>query len=350
MLKKSTLVLGLLFVISAVVAGPGIRRAPAQAQANCPGGLHKMSFGISVTPPNVIHTPPYVAKALGLFAKHCIDPNIVEFEGGATGTIVSAIAQGGMMANLTDVAIAHGLKAKQVWMLAPRYVQSYAVAPGIRTAADLKGKRLSAAGGGVGGLNWLVGREILKTANLSVNDVQFISQGTAGRLPGLVSGQLEGVLLHPEDLYLAQKQRPGVHALVEMDKLEPKAVFTAYGVSDDTLAKEPTVVRDAIAALIEANRTIYRDKEKVIPIMVQATGKPRDAVEYAYDWETKNCSWSVNGGFDQARTMWTLDDDIANGYVDKDKRLSFDQIVDTKPLQEALKLVGGPTTIHGCKD
>lgn len=350
MFKKTTLIAGLLFVLSAVVAGPADRHAAAQAQQNCPGGLRKVNIGISVSPPNVIHTPPYVARTLGLFAKHCIDPNIVEFEGGATGTIVSAVAQGGTLANITDVAIAHGLKAKQVWMLAAKYVQSYAVAPDIKTAADLKGKRLSAAGGGVGGLNWLTGREVLKTANLSVNDVQFISQGTAGRLPGLVAGQLEGVLLHPEDLYLAQKQRAGVHALVSMDKLEPKAVFTAYGVSDDTIAKDPTLVRDTIAALIEANREIYRDKEKVIPIMVQATGKPRDAVEYAYDLETKNCLWSVNGGFDQARTMWTQDDDIANGYIDKDKRLAFNQIVDTKPLQDALKLVGGPVTIRGCKD
>jgi NitT/TauT family transport system substrate-binding protein len=349
MLKKTTLFAGALLVLSAIALGPSMRDG-AQAQGACPGGMHKMSFGVSVSPPNVVHTPPYVAKQLGFFAKHCIDANIVEFEGGATGTIVSAIAQGGMMANLTDVAIAHGLKAKEVWMLAPRYVQSYAVAPDIKNAAELKGKRLSAAGGGVGGLNWLVARDILKTANLTPNDVQFISQGTAGRLPGLVAGQLDGVLLHPEDLFLAEKERPGVHALVDMGKFEPKTVFTAYGVSDDTLAKEPDVVRDAIAALIEANREIYRDRDKVIPIMVQATGKTRDAVEFAYDYETKNCSWSVNGGFDQARTMYTLDEDIADGYVDKDKRIAFDQIVDTKPLQAALKLVGGPTAIHGCKD
>ena len=32
------------------------------------------------------------------------------------------------------------------------------------------------------------------------DDAQFISQGTAGRLPGFIAGQIEGVLLHPEDV------------------------------------------------------------------------------------------------------------------------------------------------------
>ena len=47
-----------------------------------------------------------------------------------------------------------------------------------------------------------------------------------------------------------------------------------------------------VAAMVEANRIIYRDKDKVIPIMVAATQKPREAVEYAWDALTKACIWS----------------------------------------------------------
>ena len=42
--------------------------------------------------------------------------------------------------------------------------QSYMVAADVKTAKDLKGKRLSATGGGVGGFNWRMGREVLKSA------------------------------------------------------------------------------------------------------------------------------------------------------------------------------------------
>ena len=49
--------------------------------------MRKINIGVSVAPPNVVHTSPYVAKELGFFAKRCIDPNIIQFEGGAVGDL-----------------------------------------------------------------------------------------------------------------------------------------------------------------------------------------------------------------------------------------------------------------------
>src|SRR5438067_1913035 len=176
------------------IAGSGAPQSLAQSAANCSGPLRKINIGVAVAPPNVVHTAPYIAKALGFFAKHCIDANIIQFDGGAAGTSVTAVGQGTAISNLPDSAIAQGLKARQVWGLAPRPPQAYVVPAEVKTAADLKGRRLSAAGG-VGGLNWLLGREVLRAAGLKVEDAQFISQGTAGRLPGFIAGQIEGVAL-----------------------------------------------------------------------------------------------------------------------------------------------------------
>jgi len=47
----------------------------AIAQQSCPAP-RKVNVGVAVAPPNVVHTAPYVAKALGYFAKHCIEANI----------------------------------------------------------------------------------------------------------------------------------------------------------------------------------------------------------------------------------------------------------------------------------
>ena len=82
-----------------------------------------------------------------------------------------------------------------------------------------------------------MGREVLKTAGLKVEDAQFISAATAGRLPGLLAGQINGVALHPEDVYLAQKEKPGLHVLVDLSKLMPKYFFNAYGAAETLLAK-----------------------------------------------------------------------------------------------------------------
>src|SRR5438874_835914 len=324
--------------------------APDQAAASCAGPLRKITLGVAVAPPNVVHTSPFVARALGFFAKRCIDANIVQFEGGLSQTNLTAVAQGAAMGPLNESAIGSGLKGKQVWGMAPKLPQAYMVGENIKTAADLKGKRLSAAGGGVGSFNWVMGREILKTVGLTVDDVQFISQGTAGRLPGLVSGQLDGVALHPEDVYLAQKQKPGLHVLANLADMLPLYFFNAYGVSDDLLANDRALVRDTVASMIEANRAIYQDKAKVVPIMMQATEKPQDAVEFAYDYLTKNCIWSVNTGYKPEKTAWTLDLAVSNGDIPSDKKPAYEQIVAQSLGDEALASVGGPTSINGCSD
>jgi ABC-type nitrate/sulfonate/bicarbonate transport system substrate-binding protein len=312
--------------------------------------MRKINIGVSVAPPNVVHTSPYVAKELGFFAKRCIAPNIVQFEGGQSTTSAAAAAQGTAIVSVSDVAIGRGLKVQQIWGLAPRMPQAYVVAPDVKTAADLKGKRLSATGGGVGGFNWRMGREVLKTAGLTVDDAHFISAATAGRLPGLIAGQIDGVALHPEDVFLAKKQKPTLNTLVQLSELMPNYVFNAYGASLDWIARDRALLRDTVAAMIEGNRAMFRDQDKVVPIIEKATDKPKDAVEYAIDMLTRNCVWSVNTGFDSARTQWSIDNSAENGDIDADKKPTVEQVANIKLAQEAVEAAGGPVTIGNCKD
>ncbi|HEY6257420.1 MAG TPA: ABC transporter substrate-binding protein [Xanthobacteraceae bacterium] len=338
--------------IVALVAGAALLgdASVAAAQVDCKAGLRKINVGVAVSPPNVVHTTPYVAKELGLFAKHCIDANIIQFDGGESPAATAAVSQGTAISNVNDVAIGRGMKARQLWGLAPRPPQVYAVGESIKTASDLKGKRLSAAGGGVGSFNWRMGREVLRSAGLDVADAQFISQGTAGRLPGLVAGQLDAVALHPEDMYLAMKQKPGIHTLTSIADLLPLYMFNAYGGSNDWVARDRALIRDALAAMIETNRLIYREKDKVVPIMVKATQKPQDAVEFAWDSLTKSCIWGVNEGFDPKRTEFTVNMDVTAGDIEAAKKPGFDQVVDMSLATEAVEAAGGRVTIGNCKD
>jgi NitT/TauT family transport system substrate-binding protein len=348
MLNKHRYRIGFLTISAcALVGGPG--QAAAQTAPNCPA-LRKINVGVSVSPPNVVHTSPYVAKALGFFAKRCIDANIVQFEGGQSQTANVAAAQGTAIVSVSDVAIGRGLKVQQIWGLAPRMPQAYMVAEDIKTAADLKGKRLSATGGGVGGFNWRMGREVLKSANLGVGDAQFIPSPTAGRLPGLIAGQIDAVALHPEDVFLASKRKPGLHPLVQLADLMPHYMFNAYGASTEWIARDRELLRDTVAAMIEANRTIYRERDRVVPIMMEATKKPKEAVEYAWEVETKNCVWSVNTGFDPKRTQWSIDNSVSNGDIEAAKKPSVEQVANIKLAEEALQAAGGRVTIGKCTE
>jgi ABC-type nitrate/sulfonate/bicarbonate transport system substrate-binding protein len=339
-----------LLAITACVLDAGLPgEAVAQGAPNCPT-MRKINIGVSSAPPNVVHTTPYVAKELGLFAKHCIEANVIQFEGGQSATATTAVAQGSAISAVSDVAVGRGMKVRQIWGLAPRLPQSYMVAEGIKTAADLKGKRLSATGGGVGGFNWRMGREVLKSAGLEVGDAQFISSAMAGRLPGLVAGQIEGVSLHPEDVYLAKKQKPTLNVLVQLADLLPDYMFNAYGAASDWIARDRALLSDTIAAMIEANRAMYRDKAKVVPIIVKATDKPQEAVEFALDVLTRNCVWSVNEGFDPKRTSWSIDNSVTAGDIEADKKPTVEQVADVALAREAVEAAGGRVTIGNCKD
>ena len=336
----------LMLALAGVCFALGAGEAAAQ---NCTT-MRKINIGVSVAPPNVVHTSPYIAKELGFFTKRCIDANIVQFEGGQSATSNAAAIQGSAITAVSDVAIGRGAKVQQFWGLAPRMPQAYMVGPDIKTAADLKGKRLSATGGGVGGFNWRMGREVLKSAGLTVDDAQFIPSATAGRLPGLIAGQIDAVALHPEDVFLAKKQKPTLNLLLQLADLMPNYQFNSYGASLDWIAKDRALLRDTAAAMIEANRTIYRDKDKVVPIIMKATLKPKEAVEYAIDVETKHCVWSVNGGFDPKRTEWSIENSIANGDIAKDKKPAVEQVANLALAKEAVEAAGGPVTIGNCKD
>jgi len=312
--------------------------------------MRKINVGVAVSPPNVVHTAPYIAKAMGAFAKRCIDVNIVQFDGGVAGSVVTAIAQGTAIASLSLAPIAQGIKARQIWGLAPIPPQSYLVTAAIQTPADLKGKRLSAAGG-VGGFNWLMSREVLKKAGLAIGDAIMVSQGTAGRLPGFLAGQIDGVVAHPEDVFLAQAKKPGAHVLVPLTELVPELQFNTYGASTEWIARDRPLLRDTIAAMIEANRAMYSgaDRDKLLPVILEATQKPREAVLFAIDFLTKNCMWSVNEGFDRARIDWTMQNDVDNGDVPAAKKLGFEQLVDLSLATEAVEMAGGHKEFGACK-
>jgi len=336
------------YLLAGVCLTAGASDALAQNAPNCTT-MRKINIGVSVAPPNVVHTSPYIAKELGLFAKRCIDANIVQFEGGQSATSNAAAVQGSAIVSVSDVAIGNGMKVQQFWGLAPRMPQAYMTSPDVKTAADLKGKRLSATGGGVGGFNWRMGREVLKTAGLTVDDANFLASATAGRLPGLIANQIDGVALHPEDAYLAKKQKPTLNLLVQLADLMPNYQFNSYGASTEWIARDRALLRDTAAAMIEANRTAYQDKAKVLPIIVKATEKPAEAVDYAIDVLTKNCVWSVNTGFDPARVEWTINNSVEAGDVPKDKKPSVEQVANIKLANEAVEAAGGPTTIGNCK-
>jgi hypothetical protein len=95
---------------------------------------------------------------------------------------------------------------------------------------------------------------------------------------------------------------------------------------------------------------MFREHDKVIPIIEKATDKPREAIAYALDALTRNCIWSVNTGFDRNRTQWSIDHSAENGDIEPDKKPTVEQVANIALASEAVEAAGGPVTHGSCKD
>jgi ABC-type nitrate/sulfonate/bicarbonate transport system substrate-binding protein len=195
-----------LLSLATVCAAFGSTDALAQNAPNCTT-MRKINIGVSVAPPNVVHTSPYVAKELGFFAKRCIDANIIQFEGGQSADLErrARCRAPRSSASATSRSARHEGAAD----LGPRAAHAAGLhgAPDVKTAKDLKGKRLSATGGVASVAStgaW--GREVLKTAGPHGRRRAVHRSADGGTAPGLVAGQIDGVALHPEDVFLARSR------------------------------------------------------------------------------------------------------------------------------------------------
>jgi len=100
--------------------------------------------------------------------------------------------------------------------------------------------------------------------------------------------------------------------------------------------------------MIEANRTMYSDPAKGIAAIVDATKKPKDAVEYAIGLLTKNCVWSVNEGLEEKRTQWSINNSVENGDIKPETKPTVEQVANFALAREAVEKAGGRKTFGNC--
>ena len=184
---------------------------------------------------------------------------------------------------------------------------------------------------------------------LEVEDAQFISHGTAGRLPGLVTGQIDGVALHPEDVFLATQKKRGLHALVDLVEVLPHFVFNAYGASSDWIARDRALLRDAAAAMIEANRVIYRDKRQGGADHgrgdeVEGGGRARLGGRH------QELRLGDQRGFDRKRTEWTIDYDVSVGDIEAGAEADLRAGGEPEARRGGGGAAGGRVTIGKCTE
>ena len=165
---------------AATSAAPASGSAAPKA-AVCPA--QSVKIAVPVTPPNVVHLSPYVAQELGYFKDENLTVELVRFEGGVGSLRASAsggITLAGTSSEPVIDGIANGADVKVVYSYAPAVDVSFVVGPGIKTLADLKGKKMGVQE--PGGFADVMTRIVLKKAGIDPKDVTFVQTTTAGRV------------------------------------------------------------------------------------------------------------------------------------------------------------------------
>src|SRR6266498_1392184 len=167
-------------------SAPAAQGSPSAApKATCPATSVKIA--VPVTPPNVVHLPPYVAQELGYFKDENLTVELVRFEGGV-GALKAMVGGGVNLAGTSTEpvvnAISQGVEVKVVGSYAPNISQVFAVRGDIiKTPADLKGKRIGIQEAGA--FADALSRAYLNKIGIDQKDVQFVRTTTAGRVEEL---------------------------------------------------------------------------------------------------------------------------------------------------------------------
>src|SRR5690349_12910009 len=188
------LVVPLIVLLSACAPQTTAPPTSAPAPAAKPADKMHLVFGGAVTPPNMVHLAPYVAKDAGFFDELGLDVEIKSFEGGV-GALRGGISGGlDVVATSSDplfAAIQQGAPVHAIGTYAPKLSVVMMARPDVKAAADLKGKKIGIQE--VGGFSDVMSRLVLQKNNISPNDVQFVTITTANRVPAMVSGQVDAV-------------------------------------------------------------------------------------------------------------------------------------------------------------
>ena len=302
----------------------------------------KVVFGVPVTPPNVVHIPPYIAKEMNFFGEQNIDVELVTFEGG-TQTLRGSVAGGlditGTSSDPAIIAAARGAGTKVLGTYSHKLSQSMLVQGDIKSCKDLKGRKIGIQE--VGAFNEVISRAVLASCGLTPKDVDYVPVSTKGRVAGLLSNQIDTAILHVDQAIVAKKKKPELNILVNLWEPLPKWLYAAYIAPEKEIAGNRQLYIDIMTALVKANRFIYNNKAKTVDIAVKYTQQDADAIGQTYDILANAGAWPVNEGLPKDMVEWTIDKQVELGSIKAAEKPTYEKLVDISIIEAAIAKSGG---------
>ena len=229
----------------------------------------KMVFGYASM--SSVVTTLWVAQEKGFFAKNGIDVQTVFIPG--SPTLIASINTGDVQMAYTGGtatlgAAVGGLDMKIIAAFSNFVQTDLVVRPEIKTAADLKGKRIGVTS--IGGTGWMsamlaleqvgINPEHDKVSLAAFGDQRVITQA-------LETNTIQGASL--AGIFSRRLKRNGYNFLAEVEKIP--LVGTSIVLKADYLASHQALVRSALRALIEGHGFVLNpaNKQAVMDVMTK---------------------------------------------------------------------------------
>jgi ABC-type nitrate/sulfonate/bicarbonate transport system substrate-binding protein len=330
------------FLVGLVAVACGSSPAPVTPPAKAAVCTNQsVKIAMPVTPPNVVHIPPYIAQDMGIFKEEGLTVEIAKFEGGVGAFRAMAggsVDLAGTSAEPFITAVSQGAEVKAIYTYAPNVDVAFVVAEKIKTAADLKGKNIGIQE--PGGFADVMSRLVLKKYNIAPSDVKFVTTTTAGRVPALIGGTVDTGVLHIDQVKTIAKKNPGIHTLANMTDVVTDYQYAVFAASNDSLKNNATKMECLVRALIKADRMLYdtSKRQAILDVMVKYTKEEPQVVADTYDELLGLKAWPQNEGIPKANIDGTAKSLKEGNQITTVP--TFDQLVDLTLAKKIVQQLG----------
>ena len=217
---------------------------------------------------STVATTLWVAQERGFFAKNGLDVQAIFIPG--SPTLIASLSTGDVHFGYTGGtatlgAAVGGLDIKMIAAFANHVQTDLVVRPEIKTPADLRGKRIGVTSiGGTGWMSAMLGLEQIglnpdrdKILLAAFGDQRVITQA-------LETGTIQGASL--AGVFGQRLKRAGYHFMGELEKIP--LVGTSIVVKSDYLAKQQSIARTTLRALIESHAFVHNPANKAAVIEI----------------------------------------------------------------------------------
>jgi len=348
--KTSALVLATGLILAACggtdSATPEPAPAPAPAEPEAPGlvldPVEAISIGSIGIPPIYAMLLPLVAEGEGFYDKYNVDVTVRPMETGVdaaravqSGDLDAAFSPTGPVMNFAatgiDVKALYGFDNID-WLI-------ISSDKSLGACEDLAGQTVGVDS--IGGARSNVLNQILRSCDLTLDDVDQVPFPGAASLQALIAGQIETAVVHIDDIYVAEEQGADVVEVIWLIDVNPNAHYLLFWSRSDVIdAKRESLVR-MLAAHIEAVRFIIdpANQARVVELGRPIGHSDEVLLKSLIDFIELEF-WPVDrDGLGETKMQAQLNIQVRNEDIPEERAPKLEDIIDASLYADALALV-----------